>query len=33
MNVGEPIADAKLDANQQMPTNVKSYTRNAKSDS
>lgn len=33
MKVGEPIADAKLDANQQMPTNVKSYTRNAKSDS
>ena len=33
MKVGEPIADAKLDANQQMPTNVRNYSRTAKSDS
>lgn len=33
MKVGEPIADAKLDANQQMPTNVRNYSRTAKGDS
>ena len=32
MKVGEPIADAKLDPKQQMPTNVRNYTRTAKSD-
>ncbi len=33
MKVGEPIADSKLDAKQQMPTNVRNYTRSAKRDS